>query len=189
MALWGNNAGLSNTGIVTAVDYANRIVYGQGTAWAAGNVGDIIKIGSRGGGGTYYGDAVIVSVASTIKIGIAQTEAFVRQDVANLDPAHSSFAGTSFVVNQQPKYWSLQQSDDYFRGVASEYNSDVFGYGVSDDSQGDTADTAYATSAGWVGVQTYMGVEGELRVKKEVFVAMSGITTGANGVAYPTTEG
>ena len=189
MALWGNNAGLARAGIVTAVDYANRIVYGQGTAWAAGNVGDIIKIGSRGGGGTYYGDAVIVSVASTIKIGIAQTEAFVRQDVANLDPAHSSFAGTSFYLTQQPKQWTINLQNDYFRGVSSDYDSDVFGYGVSDDSQGDTSATQFATNAGWVGVQTYMGVEGEMRVKTETFVAMSGITTGANSVPYPTSEG
>tara|TARA_B100001094_G_scaffold4725_1_gene4289 strand:+ start:55 stop:636 length:582 start_codon:yes stop_codon:yes gene_type:complete len=191
MALWGNNDNVTSAGIITAVDYANKIVYGQGTAWSntgSAQVGDVLKIGSRGGGGTYYGDVVITEIATTTRLSIAATESLVKQDVANLDPVHSSFAGTSFVVNQQPKYWSLQQHDDYFRGVSSEFNSDVFGYGVSDDSQGDTADTAYATSAGWVGVQTYMGVEGELRVKKEVFVAMSGITTGANGVAYPTEE-
>jgi len=37
---------------------------------------------------------------------------------------------------------------------------------------------------GWVGVQTYMGTEGTLRVKKEILVAMSGISTG-NTPSYP----
>jgi len=41
----------------------------------------------------------------------------------------------------------------------------------------------FRTSAGWVGVMTYMSIDGEtgistLRVKKEVYVAMSGIETG-----------
>ena len=34
------------------------------------------------------------------------------------------------------------------------------------------------THEGWVGIQTYMDSEGNLRVKKETLVAMSGITTG-----------
>ena len=44
--------------------------------------------------------------------------------------------------------------------------------------------TQYQTSAGWVGVQTYMDSDNNLRVKKEVLVAMSGITTG-NPESYP----
>tara|TARA_B100001175_G_scaffold140238_1_gene119054 strand:- start:4681 stop:5781 length:1101 start_codon:yes stop_codon:yes gene_type:complete len=38
--------------------------------------------------------------------------------------------------------------------------------------------TAFETGAGWVGVQTYTDMHGNARVKKEVFVAMSGIQTG-----------
>jgi len=37
---------------------------------------------------------------------------------------------------------------------------------------------------GWVGVTTYMDTHGNLRVKKEILVAMSGITTGS--IDYPT---
>jgi len=40
------------------------------------------------------------------------------------------------------------------------------------------------THAGWVGVTTYFDSEGNLRVKKETLVAMSGITTG-NTPLYP----
>ena len=38
--------------------------------------------------------------------------------------------------------------------------------------------TVYETGVGWVGVTTYNDNTGTLRVKKEILVAMSGITTG-----------
>ena len=47
------------------------------------------------------------------------------------------------------------------------------------------AQGAFKTSAGWVGVTTYIDNTGALRVKKEVLVAMSGITTGN----YPVYDG
>ena len=47
------------------------------------------------------------------------------------------------------------------------------------------AEGSFRTSAGWVGVTTYIDNRGELRVKKEVLVAMSGITTGN----YPLYDG
>jgi len=37
---------------------------------------------------------------------------------------------------------------------------------------------------GWVGITTYNDTDGNLRVKKEILVAMSGITTG-NVPAFP----
>ena len=54
---------------------------------------------------------------------------------------------------------------------------DAYVYGISDAMAGAALSTAYETDAGWVGVTTYTGNDGELRVKKEVLVAMSGITT------------
>ena len=59
---------------------------------------------------------------------------------------------------------------------------DAYVYGVSEVGVG--TGTQYETSAGWVGVQTYMDSDNNLRVKKEVLVAMSGITTG-NPESYP----
>ena len=47
------------------------------------------------------------------------------------------------------------------------------------------AEGSFKTSAGWVGVTTYIDNRGALRVKKEVLVAMSGITTGN----YPLYDG
>ena len=59
---------------------------------------------------------------------------------------------------------------------------DAYVYGVSEVGVG--TGTQYETSAGWVGVTTYMDNDNNLRVKKEVLVAMSGITTG-NPESYP----
>ena len=45
----------------------------------------------------------------------------------------------------------------------------------------------YEVGTGWVGVTTYVDTEGNLRVKKEILVAMSGIATG-NAPVYPSIE-
>ena len=63
---------------------------------------------------------------------------------------------------------------------------DAFVYGVSGigASSALASSKQYITNAGWVGVTTYNDNLGNLRVKKETLVAMSGITTG-NAPAYP----
>ena len=60
-------------------------------------------------------------------------------------------------------------------------------YGVAKGGSQDAAGTVYETGVGWVGVTTYVDTEGNLRVKKEILVAMSGITTG-NAPSYPNIE-
>ena len=50
--------------------------------------------------------------------------------------------------------------------------------GVSTGGAQSSNATAFETGAGWVGITTYTDHEGNLRVKKEIFVAMSGIQTG-----------
>ena len=50
--------------------------------------------------------------------------------------------------------------------------------GVSTAGVGAATSTAFETGAGWVGVQTYVDCHENVRVKKEVLVAMSGIATG-----------
>ena len=50
--------------------------------------------------------------------------------------------------------------------------------GVSTAGVQASATTQFETGAGWVGVTTYTDTHGNLRVKKEVLVAMSGIQTG-----------
>ena len=86
-----------------------------------------------------------------------------------------------------PKFtlWDLQ--GDRYRNPGSDYDSDCFVYGISTSAINGGLSTKYAVDAeGWVGVQTYLDNAGELRVKKEVLVAMSGITTGSASIHYPT---
>jgi len=54
---------------------------------------------------------------------------------------------------------------------------------VAVNESGIATGTQYEIGAGWVGVTTYVDNSGNLRVKKEILVAMSGITTGPAGVA------
>ena len=60
---------------------------------------------------------------------------------------------------------------------------DNYVYGVASGGVDASLGTQFETGVGWVGVQTYMA-QGTLRIKKEVLVSMSGISTG-NSPAYP----
>ena len=63
-------------------------------------------------------------------------------------------------------------------------------YGISTAS----SSTYAATHQGWVGITTYLDTDGTLRVKNEVLVAMSGITTTGStigqtpSIPYPTSR-
>ena len=67
-----------------------------------------------------------------------------------------------------------------FKRVTDGYDAYVYGVNQSGIATG----TQFETGVGWVGVTTYMDNSGSLRVKKEILVAMSGITTG-NPDSYP----
>jgi len=189
MALWGNNNNIDNVGLITGFSYDTKIVFGAGTSFGetgSAQVGDVISVGVRSDAGTYYGNVVIVSIAGTQECAIAHTDALVSEGVADLS-AVTSAAGTSFYVSQLPKYtlWDLQ--GDRYRNPGSDYDSDCLVYGISTTAISGGLSASYGhTGEGWVGVQTYMGSDGELRVKKEVLVAMSGITTGDHSIHYPT---
>ena len=193
MALWGNNNDIDNVGLITGFNYTTKVVLGSGTSF--GNVGsagtgDVLRIGLRaaGAGATYYGDAVIVSIASTLQCTIAATEALIDTSIGDLSAA--GFSGTSFTVSQMPKSALLDLQGDRYRSPGSSYESDSLVYGISTDTYGSgvglNTDLYHVDHQGWVGVTTYVDCEGVLRVKKEVLVAMSGITTGADGIDYPT---
>ena len=67
MSLWGNNDNLESNGTVS-LNYATKVVTGAGTTFGTvgfGVTGDVIRFGVRGGGGTYFGDAVISEIASS----------------------------------------------------------------------------------------------------------------------------
>ena len=176
MALWGNKDNITSRGTVT-VDYAAKTVVGNsggsGTQFgAAGSaqVGDVIRFTKSG---TYFGDAVIIGITSARQLSIGSTNGLTG----------GAISASGFTITQVPKYTI---NDSSFSRKISALNTTqsneeyVFAVGDATISTGDT----YETSAGWVGVQTYVGNDGELRVKKEVLVAMSGISTG-NEPIYP----
>lgn len=171
MALWGNNDAVGAGGLVS-LDYSTGVVTGTGTTFGqvgAAATGDVIRFGLRAG--TYYGDAVIVGIASTTQLSIASTTGLSGVGIAS----------TSFTVSQLPKYTVL----DSKYSEASWGTDDSYVYGVAEGGMTAASGTRYAlTHQGWVGVTTYMGSEGEMRVKHEVLVAMSGITTG-NAPVFP----
>jgi hypothetical protein len=174
MALWGNNDNVGSGGLVT-LNYSTGVVTGSGTSFGnvgAAKTGDVIRFGFRGSRGTYFGDAVIVGIASTTQLSIAST--------AGLSGA--AIAATSFYISQLPKYTVL----DSTYSQASYGINDKQVYGISTDGVA----SAYRgfTHQGWVGVTTYTDSQGNARVKTEVLVAMSGITTGSDSILYPTPQ-
>jgi hypothetical protein len=173
MALWGNNDAVGSAGTsVVSLNYATGVVTGSGTTFGetgAAQEGDIIRFGTRSG--TYFGDAVIVSIATTESLTIGST--------AGLSGV--AIAATTYTISQLPKYTIL----DSKYSEASWGTDDSFVYGVAEGGMTAATGTSYAlTHEGWVGVTTYVDASGSLRVKSETLVAMSGITTG-NAPVFP----
>jgi hypothetical protein len=160
MALWGTADGLFSPGTVT-VDYAAKTITGSGTSFTAAGIaeGTIISIGA----GSTFGSAVISEITSATLISIATTQYL----------SGAVISGVGYTLSQRPIY-TLEDSN-YGNGVGeSIYGVDIFETGA-------VAETQYAvTHAGWVGIKTYMGSEGDMRVKSETLVAMSEITSGTS---------
>ena len=170
MALWGNKDNVTSAGTVS-LNYSTGVVTGNasckfGDAGSA-QEGDVIRFTK---GANYYGDAVIKTITSNTSLTIGST--------AGLSGAAISASG--FTITQLPKYTITDSSFS----EANEAGADEYVFGTAEAGVDAAQGTVYETGAGWVGVQTYMGVEGDLRVKKEILVAMSGITT-ANAPVYP----
>ncbi len=172
MALWGNKDNIGAAGTVSLA-FDTGVVTGSGTTFGntgAAQVGDVIRFGDESKapiGDFFYGDAVIVSIASTTSLTIGSTTGL------NGSVPKTGVGATTFQVSQLPKY----TIDDH-TWSASVTDSNTYVYGVSPAGSENAIATKYETGVGWVGVQTYMGNDGELRVKKEILVAMSGISTG-----------
>lgn len=174
MALWGKNDSVGSSGTVS-LNYASRVLTGTGTSFGiAGGceVGQVIRIGVRDGIGTYYGDAVITSIASSESLTIASTSGL---------SGSGPIAGTDFSVSELPLY----TVGDVTYSESSLGTEDKIVYGISTSAVA-MGHSGSITHHGWVGVMTYMDMHGNLRVKTETLVAMSGITTGAGSIVYPT---
>ncbi len=164
MSLWGSKDNIGSDGTVS-LDYSTLVVTGAGTSFGqtgAASTGDVIRFGDRAG--TYFGDAVIVGIASTTQLSIASTNGL----------SGAAIASTDFSISQLPKYTVL---DPFYSEVNTNYDAVVYGADTNETQA--VTNTRYSlTHAGWVGVTTYM-CDGELRVKTETLVAMSSIEADA----------
>ena len=176
MALWGNkdNLNIGGIGTVYVSDWDTNTVTGSGTTFTNFAAGDVIRFGDFKG--TYYGDAVIKSITSNTVLTIASTEGLDP----NLGVFATGYGATTFVVSQLPVYTT---SDSSYKEPNSDYTKAV--YAVNADNIDATGLLSPGPGAGWVGVTTYMGSDGELRVKSEILVAASGIATGGRP-KFPT---
>ena len=165
MALWGSNDNITTFGTVAV---SGTTVTGTGTTFTTDvSVGQVIRVGSRGGVGTYYGDAVITAVASDTSLTIDTTDGL----------SATSIAATSYYISELPKSSVL---DSVYQEGRSDADSLVYGTATENEGLYKLGHT------GWVGVTTYIDCHGSLRVKTETLVAMSGISTG--NIPYPTDE-
>ena len=174
MALWGNkdNLNIGAAGTVYVSDWTHDgtdgyQITGSGTTFTNFSAGDVIRFGDFQG--TYYGDAVINSITSNTVAHIASTEG-LDPGLGTLGPG---FGATTFVVTQAPIYTT---GDSKYKEPNTDSTNLV--YSVSANNIDATGSLSPGPGAGWVGVQTYVDTHGNLRVKSEVLVAMSGIETG-----------
>ena len=192
MALWSNNDAVPGLATARYTVAANAAADGTCTVTGTGSsfgldgcagIGTIIRFGADargrtinvGAGHTYFGDAVIVAVASSESITIASTSGLSQ--VGFTTSARFTTCPQSGVTD------TVYQE----KGVT---DRDSVVYGISTAISG----SYHVPHQGWVGVTTYVDMHGTLRVKSEVLVAMSGITTTKDSInstpsiPYPTTD-
>jgi hypothetical protein len=166
MALWGKADSLYSGGTV-AVNYATKTITGSGTSFTAAGIstGTVITIGV---GGT-YGQAVISRITSETSVAISTTRNLINAD---------GITGIGYTLSQKPIY-TLRDSN--YAGVqTSSTGLTNFIAGVDEYEQASvnaTGSKYHSAHAGWVGVHTYTDMHGNLRVKSETLVAMSGISS------------
>lgn len=158
MALWGNKDDIYSPGTIY-VNYATGIATGAGTSFTAAGVGDVVSIGA----GNTLGQFVIKEVTSDTQVSLATTETLSGSVISN----------AAYTISQKPKYTLLDSAW-----------GDAEIYGVDEKEAVAAVTTRYAvTHSGWVGIKTYNDSDGNMRVKSETLVAMSGITTGTTSYA------
>ena len=192
MALLSNNDAVPGLATARYTVAANAAADGTCTVTGTGSsfgldgcagIGTVIRFGADargrtinvGAGHTYFGDAVIVAVASSESITIAST--------VGLSQVGFTTSARFSTCTKSPILDTVYQE----KGVT---DRDSVVYGISTAISG----SYHVPHQGWVGVTTYVDMHGTLRVKSEVLVAMSGITTTKDSInstpsiPYPTTD-
>ena len=126
--------------------------------------------GASSGGTITAGMALTFTSDTIITLGAGATTTYSANDEVLVNGDYISVGGTTTgLIGIGSNYAISRASGGY----------DSYVYGVANVGKDEAAGTQYAVdSTGWVGVTTYTDCSGNLRVKKEVLVAMSGITTG-----------
>ena len=151
-------------------------------------VGDVVNIGAAITNVQVHSIGhTAVSLASTtpVNINVGTMVSFSSSSFNVFETASSSdenIGADADVIDLGADLTAAIAADATLTFKRAQNGYDAYVYGVSEVGVG--TGTQYQTSAGWVGVQTYMDSDNNLRVKKEVLVAMSGITTG-NPESYP----
>lgn len=172
MALWGTADGINSPGTVE-VDFANKTITGTGTSFRSSGIstGTVITIGA---GGT-IGQAVVSGITSERIISIATTQYLKNEAIV----------GAAYSLSQKPVYTLEDKNYSTITGTGNSSSTNAI-YGVDIyEAQAAINTQQKVAHAGWVGVHTYVDMHGNYRVKSEVLVAMSGITTGLS--AYGAT--
>ena len=126
--------------------------------------------GASSGGTLTAGMAVTFSSDTIIVLGAGATTTYTANDEVLVNGDYISVGGTTTGLIGIGSNYAISRSSGGY---------DSYVYGVANVGKDEAAGTQYAVdSTGWVGVTTYTDTSGNLRVKKEVLVAMSGITTG-----------
>ena len=180
MSLWGNNDNVTtaSAGVVTASGTTGSVT-GYATTFTNYTVGQTLTLGV----GATSGFGVIESIASNSSMELKGSDS---GSVPSMDQISGTYNGSAdaFTVGERPEY--LDENPKFAPTSANaerDYTAKVYGVNGAIQSQRVTAGSQYAPAhAGWVGVTTYMDMHGNLRVKSETFVAMSGISTNTQAV-------
>ena len=192
MALWSNNDAVPGLATARYTVAANANADGTCTVTGTGSsfgldgcagIGTVIRFGADargrtinvGAGHTYFGDAVIVAVANSESITIASTSGLSQ--VGFTTSARFTTCPQSGVTDTVYQEKEVTDRDSVVYGISTAISGSY-----------------HVPHQGWVGVTTYVDMHGTLRVKSEVLVAMSGITTTKDSInstpsiPYPTTD-
>ena len=165
MALWGKANNLFSPGTV-AVDYATETITGTGTSFTSAGIstGTTIVIGV---GGT-FGQAVISGITSDRVISIATTQYLSGEAIS----------GVGYTLTQKPVYTLEDSNYAGIQTTSTGLTNAVYGVDEYEAAANAATGSKYKVAhAGWVGIHTYIDQHGTLRVKSEVLVAMSGISS------------
>lgn len=173
MALWGDRDNFQSVAVgVATVNLSNNTIEIKPGPFTAGigTISPIIKLGL----GATCGYAQIVGITSAALVTIASTDALIPN-------AAGAIAGVAYSLTTMPRYLDEDPlgTKQTRTGISTVRYFGVGSTAMTIGYNGLSTSAGYRPAhSGWVGVQTYTDNHGNLRVKTEVFVAMSGIQTG-----------